>query len=111
MQGVVRISEVAVELPLFDFICRKRERNGALIGWLRLESVPINRATVDSWRRPGLQSPNWKAQPAKRSSEFRRSRLSSAAAGIGLPPRMDLAVEKRASRDDDCFGAQPPSIL
>ena len=51
VQGAVCVTNIALQLWLLDPVRRKRKGYGSIVRLLRLECGPVNRPTIETWRR------------------------------------------------------------
>jgi hypothetical protein len=65
-----RIAYVALDLFLFDLVCRERKRHRRSVSWLRLERTPIDRAPIEPRRCPRFQPTDGKSEILQRLGQL-----------------------------------------
>src|SRR6478609_5108486 len=88
----------------------KAERGGIVVTGLHLKLRPVDGAAVEARRRSGLEPATAQAQLLERFAQEHGSGFTGASCRILLLATVDQAVEKGASRDDDCTRADAASV-
>src|SRR5215831_5449895 len=101
---------VARHLLLLDLARAEAERRGVGIARLQLKFCPVDRATVQTRRRAGLQAAAPQAHQLERFTQKLRRRLATASCGIGLLTAMNQSIQKSSGSDDHGVSADGSSI-
>src|SRR5208282_2736723 len=88
----------------------KAERSGIQIARLLLEARPVNRAPVETRRRPGLEPASAQAKLLERFAQQNRRRFSRTSRRILLLAAVNQPVKKSPGSDDDRISRNAPPI-
>src|SRR4029077_333651 len=86
------------------------EGRGIEIAGLRFEARPIDGASVEPRRRPGLQAAAAEPEFLERFAQKNRRGLARAARGILLFPAVDQTVQESAGGDDDSLSSHRAAV-
>lgn len=102
-QGVCRrgrFSNGTGDLPRLDAVGQEGEWLRRLVAWLRRQARPIDRASPQAWRRPGLEPAEREVLPVQALRKSDGRRLTDPARGDRFFPHVDQAPQERAGRQD-----------
>src|SRR5262249_7180007 len=102
--------DVARYLLLRDLLCPEAERRGISIAGLKVEARPVDGASIEPWRCPGLQTASTQSQQLERLAQQLRWRLARSSSGVRLLATMDQSVEESSCGDDYRFSANRASV-
>ena len=86
------------------------ERRGIVVSRLHREAGPVDGASVEAWRRSGLEAATTQAKLLQRLAEQNCVRFSGASRRILLLAAMNQAIEKRSGGDDDGLRAYGAAV-
>ena len=110
VDGRRRAGDAAGDLGRGDALGQRRERHGFLIRVLHLQGGPVDRATVEARRRPGLQPAEAEAVSVERIGEADRRPLPHAAGGDLRLADMDQPAQEGARGNHHGRGRDASSI-
>ena len=99
-----------LRIVMSDPLGAKTERRGIGIARLHLEFRPIDRPTIEAWRRAGLETAPSQAKFLQSFSQENCRRLTGTSGRILLLSAVNQAIEEGPSGDDDRLGADGAPI-
>ena len=110
MGRVGRACDVAGDLAVRDARRERRERLGRVVAVLNVEAGIVDGASVEPWRRAGLQAAERKPGGFETARQAERRRLSGAARRDLALADMDQAAQEGAGRQHDRAGAEAAAV-
>lgn len=106
----IRMGDAAGHLSRLDMRREEREQDRFVIPWLPIETIPVNRPTVKTRRRPRLQAPQRQTESIDPLGKTNRRTVANSSPRALPVPNMDDAAQKGACGQNHGPGRQFASI-